>query len=124
MADDRRQQLADDVAAVLAQHRVRTYPTDDGGVRLSVTPHAEVAALLLPLLDRVAADAAAEALSDAADYMHDWGANAARYKATVGIDTVENATATARELAWGRAARNLQARAAELRAPARTDEEN
>lgn len=100
MADDRRQQLADDVAAVLAEHRVRTYPTDDGGVRLSVTPHAEVAALLLPLLDRVAADAAAEALISAGNQ---W-----RYLTHDSAPVV----------------RFLRDRAAELRAPARTDEEN
>lgn len=104
MADDRRQQLADDVAehiwgVLAAASGVTTDP--------NVLAHA-AAQNLLPLLDRVAADAAAEALEQAADEATDawvtW-----RYNT---------------DGEWAMTQSTLHARAAELRAPARTDEEN
>ena len=65
MADDRRQQLADEVAVVIDLHR----PTYGGPDSIACTAGcvaewepAHVAAALLSLFDPVAADAAAEAL--------------------------------------------------------------
>lgn len=57
------------VAKVLAEHRVTVTPTESGGVRLSVTPHADVAEALLPVLAQAWAEGAAEALEQAAK---DW----------------------------------------------------
>lgn len=69
-------ELHQQLVAVLAEHRVSLQPLPDGGVRLSVAEHAQVADQLLIAVDAhvaaACARAAAGALRDAAK---DWAAD-------------------------------------------------
>lgn len=106
MADDRRQQLADEVVASLPHEDWCHWDLDCCGCTCEDT-RAAIARNLLPLLDRVAADAAAEALEEFAKSLNT--SEAQIEIALMGAHFVQQ---------------ELRARAAELRAPARTDEEN
>lgn len=107
MADDRRR-LPLDIAELL--HDALCDCLDNGtGFTFRSADGQKAADALLPLLDRVAADAAAEALMTA--FRED-------------RTTVAHLGPVERLSCFLVKAEDLVARAAELRAPARTDEEN